>query len=132
MSLMTAPPSRVRSLEVVPGELGNPSCNPSHVCGEFSTKKNGLEVGFGGTVDFVLPPFTSAWPNATLYYESGKQPRDWNSFTLYIDNQGIRIVFEDRALIIAVFDQEIVLDAKGYEIQGKGIYWIGRATSPDI
>lgn len=131
---MTAPPTETRVLEVVPGHLElNPSHNSplaSNIFGEFSVKENGSGVIFSATVDFVLPPSTSKRPNAKLYYELGKQPRDENSFKLYIDSQGIRIVFEDGALIIAVFDNEIVLDAKGYEIQGTGD-WIGKVVGPD-
>jgi len=129
---MTAPPT-VTSLvlEVVPGRLDLARNSPSNIFGEFSIKENGSGVIFAGKVDFVLPPFASTRPNAKLYYEFGKQPKDENSFKLYIDNQGIRIVFEDGALITAVFDEEIVLDAKGYEIQGTGD-WIGKVTGPDL
>lgn len=128
---MTAPKSQV--LEVVPGNLFRGLNSPKFISGEFSIKENGSGVLFSGTIsdsDFVLPPFRSARPNAKIYYELGKQPKNENSFKVYIDGQGIRIVFEDGVLITAVFDEEIVLDAKGYGIQGEG-FWIGRETGPD-
>jgi len=133
MSVMTVPLSKTQVLEVVPGNLFRGLNSPNFISGEFSIKENGSGVLFSGTIsdsDIVLPPFRSARPNAKIYYELGKQPKDENSFKVYIDNQGARIVFEDGVLITAVFDEEIVLEAKGYEIQGEG-FWIGKETGPD-
>jgi hypothetical protein len=128
--IMTGPKTS-RALEVVPGHLNSSPDFPHHFSGDFSIKENGSGVVFDGTVDFVLPQFTSARPKAKLYYELGKQPKDLNEFKVYIDHQGIIVVFEDGALIAAVFDQEIVLDAKGYEAKGTGV-WIGKETGPDL
>ena len=130
---MTTPPTKSRALEVVPGNLFRFRDSPSKISGEFSIKENGSGVIFSGETtdpDFGLPLFISTRPNAKLYHEVGNKPKDFNSFKLYIDNQGIRIVFEDGVLITAVFDEEVVLDAKGYEAQGTGV-WIGKETGPD-
>ena len=83
----------------------------------------GNGVQFGGTLtNFVLPQFTSS--NATLYFPMGNQPKDSNTFKVYIDTQGVQIFFDDGSLITAIFDKAIVLNAEGYALQGKGI-WIG-------